>query len=209
MDELDYILKRHKTRLNKEMNFIEPHEQKNTISKVFSKILISIILILISCIYINLDKHNLASFKKYVFEDNITFAKINTWYHQNFGNILPTITNTTDQTVFENTLGTLVKEEYLDGYKIKASAQTPINALASGILVYADYKEGYGNTLIIQGVDGVDVWYGNITDLNVKLYDYIEKGTILGSNAGDEYYLVFLKEGNKVTYDEYINKVES
>ena len=36
-------------------------------------------------------------------------------------------------------------------------------------------KEGYGNTLIIQGADGVDIWYGNVNSTSLKLYDYIER----------------------------------
>ena len=48
----------------------------------------------------------------------------------------------------------------------------------------------------IQGVNGVDVWYGNLENTNLKLYDYIETNTILGTAKEDYYYLAFVKDGN-------------
>ena len=68
-------------------------------------------------------------------------------------------------------------------------------------------KEGYGNTFIIQGVDGVDVWYGGIVDTDFKLYDYVEADTILGNTMEDYYYLAFVKDGNFITYEEYQNQI--
>ena len=63
------------------------------VSKIFSKILLSIIFILISCIYIHLDKNNLANYQKFVFTDNLTFAKINDAYHKFFGSLFPSVVN--------------------------------------------------------------------------------------------------------------------
>ena len=39
---------------------------------------------------------------------------------------------------------------------------------------------------------------------NVKLYDYIEKGEILGDTLNNDLYLVYKKEGSTVNYEEYI-----
>ena len=84
---------------------------------------------------------------------------------------------------------------------------TPISVITSGIVVFLDEKEGYGKTAIIQGIDGYDIWYGNITDSSVKLYDYVEKGFILANSNDDFYYNVFYKDGNKVSYEEYYNQM--
>ena len=65
-------------------------------------------------------------------------------------------------------------------------------------------RYGYGNTIIVQQVNGVDLWYGNINNSNVKLYDYIEKGEILGDTLNNDLYLVYKKEGSTVNYEEYI-----
>ena len=49
-----------------------------------------------------------------------------------------------------------------------------------------------GNTVIIQGVDGVDIWYGNLTNVSVKLYDYVEKDKLIGVSFEKEMVMTFL-----------------
>ena len=75
------------------------------------------------------------------------------------------------------------------------------------MLVYYGEKENYGKVAIIQGVDGVDIWYGGITDLNYNIYDYVEKGSILGNSIDNYYYLLFKKDNNVLKYDEYIKEM--
>ncbi len=203
MNEIELVKKRHQQRLHK----INNNKDTKKISRIFSKILLSIILILISCIYIHLDKSNLAKFKKYFFEDNLTFAKINESYHKLFGSLFPSITNNEDTILASNNVSLNEVEEYNDGYKIITTKNSPISVITSGIIVFLDEKEGYGKTAIIQGIDGYDIWYGNITDPSVKLYDYVEKGTILANSNDDFYYNVFYKDGNKVNYEEYYKQM--
>ncbi len=205
MDEIELVKKRHQQRLQK-LNKDHIKDDKK-ISRIFSKILLSIILILISCIYIHLDKENLNKFKKYLFEDNLTFAKINEGYHKLFGSLFPSVTNNEDTILASNNVSLNEIEEYNDGYKIMTNKNTPISVITSGIVVFLDEKEGYGKTAIIQGIDGYDIWYGNITDSSVKLYDYVEKGFILANSNDDFYYNVFYKDGNKVSYEEYYNQM--
>ena len=101
------------------------------------------------------------------------------------------------------------KTSYLDGYKIKTTKSSAISNISGGLLVFLGEKEGYGNTLIIQGVDGVDIWYGNINDTTYKLYDYIDAGAILGTAQEDYYELVFQKDGSFLTYEEYFGQVRT
>ena len=64
-------------------------------------------------------------------------------------------------------------------------------------------KEEYDNVIIIQRIDGIDEWYGNISNVNVKLYDYVKKGSLLGE-VYDYLYLVYKKDGNVLNYEEYL-----
>ncbi len=203
MDELEMAALRHKKRREKETQ--EPDDKK--ISRMFTKILLSIIFLLSSVIYIKLSPENLEYFKQTVLESNLTFTKINDWYHDVFGSILPSVKEPVDQTKMVSSENIETKEPYLDGYKIKASKSTPIKTLASGLFVFQGEKEGYGNVYIIQGVNGIDIWYGGLTDLSLKLYDYVEKDTILGNTIEDYYYLAFVKDGNFITYEEYQNQI--
>ena len=79
-----------------------------------------------------------------------------------------------------------------------------IPSIESGIVVFIGEKENYGNTIIIQGVDGVDIWYGNTDNTNVKLYDYVEKGSMIAMTKTEDLYLVFQKDGKFLDYKKYI-----
>lgn len=65
-------------------------------------------------------------------------------------------------------------------------------------------KEDYGNTIIIQGADGVSIWYGNINQANVEIYDYVEQGEFLGEVADNTLYLIYEKDGVYLDYKDYL-----
>lgn len=203
MDDYELALLRHKKRNNFEDSISK--DDKN-ISRIFTKVLLSVILVLTCTIYIKLSPDNLNFFKSHVFESNITFTKINNWYHSVFGNILPSFKEPDTSLVSSNVDG-IKRVDYLDGYKLSVSKNTPLKTIASGLLVFLGEKEGYGKVAIIQGVDGVDIWYGGIMDTDYKLYDYIESNSIIGNTIEDYYYLLFLKDGQYLKYEEYINQV--
>ena len=189
------VLKRHQRRKNRH----------NKLSNIFTRVLLSIILVLSSCIFIKLDSNNLEWFKNNVLENSLLFVKANNFYQKYFGNIVPQH-NVISAPV--NNVNTIKKiEDYFDGYKILYQANEAVNIIQSGLLVYYGEKDNYGNVAIIQGVDGVDIWYGGITDLNYNIYDYVEKGSILGNSIDNYYYLLFKKDNNVLKYDEYIKEM--
>ena len=65
-------------------------------------------------------------------------------------------------------------------------------------------KEEYGQTIIIQGMDGIDYWYSNVENINVKLYDYIESDNIIATAKDNKLYVLFMKDGKFLNYEEYI-----
>ena len=203
MDEIDLAIMRHKLRNNEITE--QPKKENNKISKIFTKILLSIILVLGCTIYVKLSPDNMAWFKENIFESNLTFTKINNWYHEVFGSVLPSVTEQQDLTASSN-IQNVSREPYLDGYKISSTKNSPVTSIQSGLLVFMGEKEGYGNTFIIQGVDGVDIWYGGIGDTDFKLYDYVEKDSILGNTTEDYYYLVFKEDNEFLTYEDYIQE---
>jgi len=86
--------------------------------------------------------------------------------------------------------------KYLDGVKYKIEENENIYLKDSGIVTFIGEKEGYNNTIIIQQSNGYYAWYGNVKE-SVKLYDYLESGTIIG-NASNEYYYVLLKDNKPI-----------
>ena len=71
------------------------------------------------------------------------------------------------------------------------------------MVVFIGDKENYGKTVIIESLEGIDYWYCNIHNTSLKLYDYVEKGTLVGEVQND-LYMVFSKDGNYLNYEEYI-----
>ena len=71
------------------------------------------------------------------------------------------------------------------------------------MVVFIGNKEGYGNTVIIEDLDGVYNWYGNIDNTSLKLYDYVDKGTLVGE-VNNTLYLVFSKGDKYLNYEEYL-----
>ena len=67
--------------------------------------------------------------------------------------------------------------EEVDGrYKFKQDAESPAISLTPGIIVFYGTKEELGNTVIVQGNDGVDIWYSGVTLSSFSIYDYVSKG---------------------------------
>ena len=72
------------------------------------------------------------------------------------------------------------------------------------MVVYLGEKENYGNVVIIEGIDGIDIWYGNMETISVKLYDYVEKSSYLGQTKDNNLYLAYSKDGKFLDYKEYL-----
>ena len=138
-----------------------------------------------------------------IYNKNINFAKINKIYEKTFGKVYPIKEETTSQ-VFDESLSYESKESYKEGVKLKVSNNYLMPALDSGIVVYIGDKDNYGHTIIIQQVNGIDLWYVGINNSNLKLYDYIEKGKLLGETNSNEIYLYYQKDGKFIDYKEYL-----
>ena len=145
----------------------------------FLKLLISIILMLVILILIKSNSNFKNNFYKQVYNSNISFTNIKKLYNKYIGNtdIIDKVVKT--ETVFSEKLVYESQEKYKDGVKLKVDKNYLVPTSESGIVVFIGEKEEYNNTVIIQRIDGIDEWYGNIDNVNVKLYDYVKKGTYL------------------------------
>jgi stage IV sporulation protein FA len=175
--------------------------KKVNLKPVISKFLLAIIFFLVSVIFTNMSDKNLLLYKEYVLTESMPFTKIKGWYEDLFGEVLPNSDN--NKMVMSGHLVYKSIDKYLDGEVLTLNNNTLINNLTSGIVVYSGEKEGYGNTVIVQSVDGADIWYGNITNVSVKLYDYVEKDKLIGEVNGDKLYLVIKKDNNFIKYEDY------
>lgn len=174
------------------------------ISFLFTRTLLAIIVILVSAIYVNMNDKNLKNYKEKLFEKSLSFNKISKSYNKVFGKVLPLeIEKGTTKTVFNDGLSYSKIDKYENGFKLDMTSNA-VTSLYDGIVVFIGNKDNYKNTVIVQGSDGVDIWYGNVSNVSVTLYDYITKDTIIGEVADNTLYLVFNKENEYLGYEEYL-----
>lgn len=160
-----------------------------------SKLLLSIILVLVCLILFNYNNGSKEFVKKNVFENKINLGLLNKYYKKFIGDFDNDEENVNSDIISGNVV---LNGDYYD----ISNDDGIVSNISSGIIVYIGDKDDCYNCMIVQGNDGVDVWYNNITDLNYSLYDYVSKGSILGYS--DQLSVKFIKSGEKISYEEYI-----
>ena len=204
MDNIEEIKKRIKM---KKYNNINSNRLNNKyINLLITRVLISIILLFLLLILCNKDNNIKEFIKSDVLTYNIPFNKLTNYYNKYFGSIIPIKNEGTElRTVFNEKLIYKDIKPFKDGYELSVSENYLVPVLASGIVVFIGEKEDYGKTIIIQGNDLVDYWYSNINNESVSLYDYVNKGSLLGTSNGNKLYLLFTKNNEYLGYDGIIS----
>lgn len=135
---------------------------------------------------------------------NFNFVYMNDLYKKYLGGVLP-FNNLFQETqpVFNEKLNYKEIKEYLDGVSLSVSNDYLVPSIDSGLVVFVGNKNEYGNTVIIQNSSGVDIWYSNMDNIDVKMYEYIPKGRPIG-NCHNNLTMVFKKDGNILDYQKYI-----
>ena len=194
--------------LNKYNNKNKTVKETSSIKKVIlgfiNQVLICIVLFLSVLI---LTKNT--SFKdklyEFIYSYNFSFLEIENFVKKNFGSIIPSISdNKATEIVSSERLEYKKLTEIEDGVLLDVDKGRVITSLESGLVVFIGEKEDYGKVLILEQVDGVEAWYIGITLDEFKLYDYVEKGTIIGETSDTEIKLLFKKQGEGVDYKTYL-----
>lgn len=177
-----------------------------SITKYITKVLLVTVLTLLTMITLKSNTSLKTKFYKEVFTKNFSFAKVNQLYQNYFGSPIPfqDLIKKPVTTVFQESLTYQDESLYQDGVKLTVGENYLVPNRESGMVVFIGEKEGYGKTVIIQGMSGVDTWYGNLNEVNVKLYDYVGEGDLIGEVKDNILYMVFQKEGKNLNYKDYI-----
>ena len=200
--DIDEIRKELKSK-KRNKKIVVKRKNNNTLSKL----LITIIITLITLITLKSNNKLKTSFYKNVFEKNINFASINKLFKDKFGKPIPfsdVIESKSVEPVFSEKLEYSEKSKYLDGVKLTVSKNYLVPNIENGIVVFVGEKENYGNTVIVEGTDGIDIWYCNVSSSSLKLYDYLEKGSLIGEAKDTTIYLVYKKEGKVLNYEDFL-----
>ncbi len=179
---------------------------KPEVKRFFNKILFSILIFLVGMILVKQNSNYKKLIIENIYDTNFKFTKFKSLYKKYFGNILSIddVLKNKNESVFSEKLAYKKASIYKDGVKLSVSKNYMVPVLEDGIVVFMGEKEGYGNTVIVEQVNGVDVYYSNINSNNIKLYDYVEKGKLLGEVKDTKLYLVFQKDGKFLNYKKYL-----
>lgn len=190
------------------MNKKETKKKSFTSKFIYSilvKTLIVVVLFLASLIYIKQSNKNKNNFKNVVYNNSLSFAKIYNVYKKYLGDVIPFKNIFKDNTKLVSseklTYKSITKKD--NGYLLSISNNYTISSITSGIVIENKKDSNYINMITVQDKNGLNITYGILTDINVKLYDYIEKGEIIGV-ASDKLYLSFKKDNKYLSYEEVL-----
>lgn len=177
---------------------------KKEIKVFLNKLLISIIIFLTALISVKKTPTLKPLLKDKIYEDSFKFITIKNFYEKYFGDFLSNKVSKETTSVFNEKLSFQKINKYKDGVELIVNTNYLVPVIESGIVVYIGEKEDYGYTVIVEQVNGIDVFYSNINPIDIKIYDYVEKGTLLGETKNNNLYLVFQKNGEYLDYKKYI-----
>ena len=185
---------------------ITPDKKRGFIKYFLIKIMSCIIILLSLLIILRYDKNNKQVLYKFIYETNFNFAYLNNLYTKYLGDILPfqAKNSSSVKSVFNEELNYKNLSIYKDGISLEVEDSYLIPVLEDGVVIFMGEKEEYGQTIIIEGQDGINIWYSNLSNINVNLYDYVKKGEFLACSSGTNFYLLFQKEGKFINYKDYL-----
>lgn len=170
------------------------------------RILISVLIFLSLAIYIKASNKNKEIVYQNIYNNNFLYTKAKKYYDKYLKGVYPfsKIFKEDTNLVFNETLHYTAQNKYLDGVKLTVDTNYLVPVLKSGIVIYIGEKPNYGSTVIIQGTDEIEIWYANISNINVSLYDYVTIGTLLGEVKDNNFYLVYSQNGKYLNYEEFL-----
>ncbi len=158
------------------------------------KILVSVCLVLVVAILFRNQSSTFdpaRDFVKKTMEKDFQFATVSVWYEEKFGEPLAFFQAPNEQNGEGDTLeqqyalpasGRILEEFDVNGQRIMIETEKDANipAMDEGFIRFIGEKEGFGKTVIIKHGDNSETWYGNLSNISVSLYEYIEKGKNVG-----------------------------
>lgn len=190
------------------------------------KILASALLFLVIAILFREKIPALSPAKNFVtkaMEQDFKFATVANWYEDQFGKPLALLPFSDDKSSDDKNVAEKVHdipvfsgkvlenfEKNGQGITIETSNGAPVEAMNEGNVTFAGVKEGLGKTVIIQHADQTETTYGNLEEIKVRLFEFVEEEKVVGTaskSTGEDktkgkYYFA-IKKG-----DDYIDPIQ-
>ena len=169
------------------------------------KILISIIIFLILGIMCKVDNKYQTKIHYYLYENSFNFNSIYNFYNKYLGGTTFYEKKGQFSPVFEEKLKYNRISKYKQGIKLEVDKNYLIPTIEKGIVINIKKHKDYKNTIIIKTDNNTNIWYGNICNYSIKLYDYLEKGDYIGQSCQNYIYIVFEKNGKYLNYKKHFS----
>lgn len=143
---------------------------------------------------------------KRLYQEHIDFSSMKVFYNKYLGGVFPLedVFGVSSKPVFNEELVYQSINAYEEGAVLGVNYNYLVPSTSKGIVVYIGEKEKYGNVVIVEGDDGVDIWYGNLCNTMVSIYDVIDRGTYLGESCDEKIYIVYTKKNEFLDYKDYL-----
>lgn len=202
MENLNDVKNRIRNKSNK--NIKEETNKKNPFKCFIFKTFLVLIIFGISTFLVRNNANIKNIIYNHVYNTHFSFASFKNLYNKYVGNVIPFQNIFETKKVFNEKLEYKSLSKYNKGVKLTLSDNYAIPIIKGGIVIFSGEKEGIGKTVIIQQSDGIDVWYGNLSNTTMKLYDYVEDNAIIGEAKDNELYMIFQKDGVEIDYKEVL-----
>ena len=197
MNRIDEINKRIKYKKN-------PKETTKKCNYFILKFFIVFLLFVFMSLLVNNDIKIKNIIYSKVYNNNFSFAQFKNIYNKYIGNIIPFQNIFKSKQVFNEKLEYISSSKHNKGLKLTLKDGYAIPTIKGGIVTFVGNKKDLGKTVIINQTDGIDVWYSNLSNTNLKLYDYVEDNSIVGEAKNNTLYLTFQKNGVEIEYKDIL-----
>ncbi|TDQ37965.1 M23 family metallopeptidase [Aureibacillus halotolerans] len=150
--------------------------------------------------------------------ENYSFAAAEEWYTDRFGEPfafmsqdMETVQNVNEEVGTPLALpvsGELAQpfEHDQRGIVIKTGLAENVESVDNGYVIFVGVKDELGKTVIVQHSDQSETWYGQLDEVDVKLYDFVDERQVLGkvseSEGNGSFYFA------KKQHDEFVNPMK-
>ncbi|WP_010531122.1 M23 family metallopeptidase [Lentibacillus jeotgali] len=117
--------------------------------------------------------------------EEFPFASVNQWYQETFGAPMAiSSSQSPDQgEALAFPVNGSVSETFQvngTGIKLAPEQETAVSALQGGVVTFAGNDQETGKTVVVQHADNSETVYGNLSSIDVHLYQFINRGQKLG-----------------------------
>lgn len=172
------------------------HTRSNAITAIILKGILSVMLFFGAAIIWDNDAEMLDKPKQWAnkaLTEEFPFASAYKWYKDAFGTPLGLSPKSDSNEVEEVVLALPVTGNVIEtfqangtGIMIAPNGNTPVSALRDGVVIFTGKKPVTNKTVIIQHDDGTTTTYGNLSSIDVHLYQIIDSHQRIGEFTPSE-----------------------